>query len=283
MAFETRSEVLSRMRELYKKRIPIVGTGAGTGLSAKAESDGKSDVIIVYGTGKYRMAGRSSMAGRFAYGNANGLVLSMAKEIMPVCPQTPVFCGVFVQDPFRDMSRFIEELKNSGYSGVQNVPGMGGMDQMEGNRVVEYLNAKGIGVQLELDFLRLAQQRGLVTSPYAYNLQQCIEMAQIGADIIVCHAGLTMKGMVAAKVAPPLELCAEMMDKWCDAISRENPDAIILCHGGPIAEPEDYAYIHKCVPKLAGFYGASSIERIPVERDVVNTVAEFKNLHLSPI
>ncbi len=280
MAYESRKEVLGRLRALYEKGIPIVGTGAGTGLSAKAEHNGGSDVVIVYGTGKYRMAGRSSMGGRFAYGDANGLVLDMAKEIMPVCPDTPVFCGIFVQDPFRDMKHFISELKESGYSGVQNVPGMGGMDQMEGDAVVSYLNAKGIGVDMELDFLRMARDNDMVTSPYAYNLQQCIEMAQLGADVIVCHAGLTMKGMTAAKVAPPLDLCVEMMTEWCDAIDRENPDSIILCHGGPIAEPEDYAYVHKYVPRLAGFYGASSIERIPVERDVVNTVQEFKKLSL---
>lgn len=280
MAYESRKQVLARLRSLYEKGIPIVGTGAGTGLSAKAEHDGGSDVVIVYGTGKYRMAGRSSMGGRFAYGDANGLVLSMAREIMPVCPDTPVFCGVFVQDPFRDMKRFISELKEAGYSGVQNVPGMGGMDQMEGDEVVAYLNARGIGVEMELDFLRLARDNDMVTSPYAYNLQQCIEMAQLGADIIVCHAGLTMKGMTAAKVAPPLDRCVEMMTQWCDAIQRENPDAVILCHGGPIAEPADYAYVHQYVPRLAGFYGASSIERIPVEYDVVNTVQQFKQLSL---
>ena len=157
---------------------------------------------------------------------------------------------------------------------------MGGMDQMEGDAVVAYLNAKGIGVEMELEFLRMARENDMVTSPYAYNLEQCIEMAQIGADVIVCHAGLTMKGLTAAKVAPPLDRCVEMLTEWCDAIHRENPDTIILCHGGPIAEPEDYAYVHKYVPKLAGFYGASSIERIPVETDVMHTVREYKALSL---
>ena len=280
MAFESRKEVLARLRKLYESGIPIVGTGAGTGLTAKAEADGGTDVIIVYGTGKYRMAGRSSMGGRFAFGDANGLVLDMAKEIMPVCGKAPVFCGVFVQDPYRDMKRFIAELKEAGYSGVQNVPGMGGMDQMEGDASVAYLNAKGIGVAMELEFLRMAQENDMVTSPYAYNLQQCVEMAQLGVDVLVCHAGLTMKGLTAAKVAPPLDRCVEMMTEWCDAIHRENPETIILCHGGPIAEPADYAYVRKYVPKLAGFYGASSIERIPVETDVMHTVHQFKSLSI---
>ena len=280
MAYESRKEVLSRLRALYESGTPIVGTGAGTGLTAKAERCGGADVVIVYGTGKYRMAGRSSMGGRFAFGDANGLVLRMAREVMPVCADVPVFCGVFVQDPFRDMKRFLLELREAGYSGVQNVPGMGGMDQMEGDAVVAYLNAKGIGVEMELDFLRIARENDTVISPYAYNLEQCIEMAQIGADVIVCHAGLTMKGLTAAKIAPPLDRCVEMLTEWRDAIHRENPDTIILCHGGPIAEPEDYAYVHKYVPKLAGFYGASSIERIPVETDVMHTVREYKSLSL---
>ena len=191
MAYESRKEVLARLRALYESGTPIVGTGAGTGLTARAERDGGTDVVIVYGTGKYRMAGRSSMGGRFAFGDANGLVLRMAREVMPVCADVPVFCGVFVQDPFRNMKRFLPELREAGYSGVQNVPGMGGMDQMEGDAVVAYLNAKGIGVEMELEFLRMARENDMVTSPYAYNLEQCIEMAQIGADVIVCHAGLT--------------------------------------------------------------------------------------------
>lgn len=281
MAHQSKKDVLARLQAMYRQGIPIVGAGAGIGLAAKAEHEAGADVIIVYGTGKYRMAGRSSMAGRFAYGEANGLVLSMAREIMPVCGDTPVLCGVFVQDPFRDMRRFLAELKEAGYSGVQNVPGMGGMDQMEGQEVVAYLNALGLGVEMELDFLRLARDNDMLTSPYAYNLEQCVEMAQLGADVIVCHAGLTMKGLTAAKVAPPLDRCVEMMTQWCEAIKRENPDTIILCHGGPIAEPEDYAYVRRYVPQLAGFYGASSMERIPVEHCVMSVARQFKGLSLA--
>lgn len=278
MAYYTRQEVLQRMRAQIARGIPIVGTGAGIGMAAQAEDLAGADVIIVYGTGKYRMAGRSSMAGRFAFGDANGLVLQMAEEIMPVAKQAPVFCGVFVQDPFRNMERFLGELQQAGYSGVQNVPGMGGMDQMEGDAVVAYLNAMGIGVQQELDFLQMAQKAGMVTSPYAYNLEQCIQMASIGADIIVMHAGLTAKGMNAARYVTPMDCCVEMLQSWVDAIRRENPDTLILCHGGPIAEPEDFRYVSQQIPEIAGFYGASSVERIPVEQDLVHTVRAFKAL-----
>ena len=170
--YMTREEVLGRLRATLRKGQPIVGTGAGIGLAAHAEERGGADLIIVYGTGKYRMAGRSSMAGRFAFGNANDLVLKMAQEVMPVAPHTPVLAGVFIQDPFRDMMGFIEQLKQAGYSGVQNVPGMGGMDQMEGARTVTSLDAAGIGMAMELAFLRAAKDRGMVTTPYAYNLTQ---------------------------------------------------------------------------------------------------------------
>lgn len=278
MAYYTRQEVLRRMRAQVAQGIPIVGTGAGIGMAARAEDLAGSDVIIVYGTGKYRMSGRSSMGGRFAFGDANGLVLSMAEEIMPVAKQAPVFCGVFVQDPFRDMGRFLGELQEAGYSGVQNVPGMGGMDQMEGDAVVEYLDAMGLGVSQELKFLQMAQKAGMVTSPYAYHLDQCIQMASIGADIIVMHAGLTAKGMNAAQYVTPMDYCVELLRSWVDAIRRENPECLILCHGGPIAEPEDFRYIKQQIPEIAGFYGASSVERIPVEYDLVHTVRAFKAL-----
>ena len=276
--YYTRKQVMERMNATLARGEIIVGTGAGIGMAARAEAMYGSDVIIVYGTGKYRMAGRSSMGGRFAFGDANGLVLDMADEVMPVAGEVPVFCGVFVQDPFRDMRRFIDQLKEAGYSGVQNVPGMGGMDQMEGEGVVEYLNAMGIGVRQELDFLMMARKADMVISPYAYNLEQCIQMASIGADIIVMHAGLTAKGMNAARHVTPMDHCVEMLQSWTEAIKRENPDSLILCHGGPIAEPEDFAYVRARIPEIAGFYGASSVERIPVEYDVVNTVRQFKAL-----
>lgn len=278
MKQHTREEILGRWKRMAEKKIPIVGAGAGAGLTAGAEHKAGADVIIVYGTGKYRIAGRSSMGGRFAFGDANGLVLEMAGEIMPVAMDTPVFAGVFVQDPFRNMEKFLEQLQEAGYSGVQNVPGMGGMDQMEGAETVAYLNALGIGVQMELDFLKLAQKKGMVISPYAYNLEQCIEMAAIGADVIVMHAGLTAKGMNAARYVTPIDYCAEMLGQWAEAIRKENPDSMILCHGGPIAEPEDFAFIMKNVPHIAGFYGASSVERIPVEYDLVHSVQAFKAL-----
>lgn len=224
-----------------------MGTGAGIGLAARAEERGGADLIIVYGTGKYRMAGRSSMAGRFAFGNANDLVLKMAQEVMPVAPHTPVLAGVFIQDPFRDMMGFIEQLKQAGYSGVQNVPGMGGMDQMEGARTVTSLDAAGIrhgdgtGVP--------AGRKGprMVTTPYAYNLTQAVQLAANGSDMLCLHVGLTTKGLTAAQVAPPIERCAQMLSSWIEAIRAENPDTIILCHGGPIAEPQDFSYIMRHV------------------------------------
>ena len=241
--YMTREEVLGRLRATLRKGQPIVGTGAGIGLAARAEERGGADLIIVYGTGKYRMAGRSSMAGRFAFGNANDLVLKMAQEVMPVAPHTPVLAGVFIQDPFRDMMGFIEQLKQAGYSGVQNVPGMGGMDQMEGARTVTSLDAAGIGMAMELAFLRAAKDRGMVTTPYAYNLTQAVQLAANGSDMLCLHVGLTTKGLTAAQVAPPIERCAQMLSSWIEAIRAENPDTIILCHGGPIAEPQDFSYI----------------------------------------
>ena len=280
--YMTRDVVLARLQQTLQAGRPIVGTGAGIGLAAQAEAKAGADMIIVYGTGKYRMAGRSSMAGRFAFGDANGLVLRMAQDVMPVAGQTPVVAGVFIQDPFRDMVRFIEELKEAGYCGVQNVPGMGGMDQMEGDQVVAALDAAGIGMAMELEFLRMAKDRGMVTTPYAYNLQQAVQLAANGSDMICLHAGLTTKGLTAAEVAPPIERCAQMLTSWIEAIRKENPDTIILCHGGPIAEPQDFAYIMHHVHGISGFYGASSIERIPVEKALMDITAKFRSLHLSP-
>lgn len=280
--YMTREEVLGRLRATLRKGQPIVGTGAGIGLAAHAEERGGADLIIVYGTGKYRMAGRSSMAGRFAFGNANDLVLKMAQEVMPVAPHTPVLAGVFIQDPFRDMMGFIEQLKQAGYSGVQNVPGMGGMDQMEGARTVTSLDAAGIGMAMELAFLRAAKDRGMVTTPYAYNLTQAVQLAANGSDLLCLHVGLTTKGLTAAQVAPPIERCAQMLSSWIEAIRAENPDTIILCHGGPIAEPQDFSYIMRHVEGISGFYGASSIERIPVERALVDATSRFRTLHIAP-
>lgn len=274
----TRTEVLKRLNNTIADKRPIVGCGAGIGLAAKAESEGRADLIIVYGTGKYRMAGRSSMSGRFAFGEANTLVLDMAREVVPVVKDTPVIAGVFIQDPFRDMKKFISELMEAGYCGIQNVPGMGGMDQMEGDQTVANLDADGIGFGMELDYLRIAKDMGMLTTPYAYNLDQAVRLAANGSDMVCLHAGLTAKGLVASAVTTPLEICAENLTKWVQAIKRENQDTIILCHGGPIAEPEDFRYIINHVPGIAGFYGASSIERIPVERALIDAVTSFRAL-----
>ncbi len=278
--YMTRDEVLGRLKKTLAQHKPIVGTGAGIGLAAKAEEEGGADLIIVYGTGKYRMAGRSSMAGRFAFGNANDLVLRMAEEVMPVAKNTPVMAGVFIQDPFRDMECFLEQLKQAGYSGVQNVPGMGGMDQMEGELTVANLDVAGIGFSMELDFLRMAKDRGMVTTPYAYNLDQAVQLTANGSDMICLHVGLTTKGLTAAQIAPPIERCAGMLVEWMEAIHRENPEVIVLCHGGPIAEPKDFEYILQHVPGISGFYGASSIERIPVEKALMKTVDDFRKLRV---
>ena len=269
---------LARLKAAISEGRAIVGGGAGSWITAKAETEAGCDVIIVYGTGKYRMAGRSSMAGRFGFGDANEIVYDMAKEIAHVTGDIPLVAGVALQDPHRDMERFFYQLMEAGYTGIQNIPGMGGMIQMEGEWVMQLLEEQNLGLNFEYDCLKLANKCGMLTTPYAYNLEQAIGLASIGCDMICMHAGLTAKGLQKTSNITPIDQCAENLAKWVEAIRKENPDTIILCHGGPISEPEDFVYMKKHVSGIDGFYGASSIERIPVENAFIKTMGELRKI-----
>lgn len=272
----TRTEVLRRLRENISKNIPIIGTGAGTGISAKFEELGGSDLIIIYNSGRYRMAGRGSAAGLLAFGDANAIVMDMAKEILPVVKDTPVLAGVNGTDPFREMSRFLAEIKDAGFSGIQNFPSVGGFD----GRIRAELEQTGLGYQLEVDMVREARKLDLLTSPYAWDVDEAKMMANAGADIIVAHMGCTLGGTIGMQYTLNLDQAAELVQQIHDAAVNENPDVIVLCHGGPIAMPEDAEYILQHTEGVHGFYGASSAERLPVELAIQKQIQQFKAISL---
>ena len=272
----TRTEVLRRLRENISKNIPIIGTGAGTGISAKFEELGGSDLIIIYNSGRYRMAGRGSAAGLLAFGDANAIVMDMAKEILPVVKDTPVLAGVNGTDPFREMSRFLAEIKDAGFSGIQNFPSVGGFD----GRIRAELEQTGLGYQLEVDMVREARKLDLLTSPYAWDVDEAKMMANAGADIIVAHMGCTLGGTIGMQYTLNLDQAAELVQQIHDAAVNENPDVIVLCHGGPIAMPEDAEYILQHTEGVHGFYGASSAERLPVELAIQKQIQRFKAISL---
>jgi predicted TIM-barrel enzyme len=251
---------------------PIVGGGAGTGLSAKCEEMGGVDLIIIYNSGRYRMAGRGSMAGLMPYGDANAIVLDMAREVLPVVQKTPVLAGVCGTDPFRDMDVFLDEIARVGFSGVQNFPTVGLIDGVYRANLEE----TGMSYALEVEMIAKARGKDLLTTPYVFNEREAAEMARAGADIIVCHMGLTTGGSIGAETALTLAQCPELVDAWSAAALAVKPDALILCHGGPIAEPEDAEYVLKNTRNCHGFYGASSMERLPVERALSEQTRKFK-------
>lgn len=269
-----RSEILRRMRENISKGIPIIGTGAGTGISAKSEEAGGSDLIIIYNSGRYRMAGRGSAAGLLAYGDANAIVMDMAREILPVVKHTPVLAGVNGTDPFRDMSKFLAEVKEAGFSGIQNFPSVGGFD----GRIRAELEQTGMGFALEVEMVREANRQDLFTSPYAWDVEEAKWMADAGADMVVAHMGCTLGGSIGMQYTLTLEQAAELVQQIHDAAVSVNPDVIVICHGGPIATPEDAAYILQHTQGVSGFYGASSAERLPVEIAIRNQVQSFKSI-----
>lgn len=272
--------ILNCLRQKAAQGIPIIGAGAGTGVSARAEAAAGADLIIVYATGQFRMAGRSSMAGRFASGNANGSVLRLVDEIRPVAGDTPLLAGVFVQDPFCDIDALLGHLEAAGCCGVQNIPGMGGQAAMEGERTVSVLEALDLGFSLEAEFVRRASRRGLLTTPYCSRPEHIEEMALAGADIFVLHMGLTGRAEDVSMAVPPLEQCAETISRLAETARKLKPDAILLAHGGPIVEPADLAWLMARCPALNGFYGASSFERVPVEAGLRSAVRQFKQLSL---
>jgi predicted TIM-barrel enzyme len=273
MAF-TRQEILTKFNQMIARREPIIGGGAGTGLSAKCEEAGGIDLIVIYNSGRYRMAGRGSLAGLLAYGNANEIVVDMAKEVLPVVKNTPVLAGVNGTDPFCQFDRFLDELKALGFSGVQNFPTVGLID---GNFRAN-LEETGMGYVLEIDMIRLAHQKEMLTTPYVFSEADAIAMTEAGADIIVPHMGLTTGGNIGAETALKLADCVPLINQWATAAKSVRENVIVLCHGGPISSPEDAQYILDNCPQCDGFYGASSMERLPTETALTDTTKQFKNI-----
>jgi len=272
----TTQEYVTRLREVAASGRSIVGAGAGTGISAKCAEAGGVDLIIIYNSGRYRMAGRGSLAGLLAYGDANAIVVEMAREVLPVVKHTPVLAGVNGTDPFRRMNRFLAELHDLGFAGVQNFPTVGLIDGVFRANLEE----TGMGYELEVQMIREANAMGLLTCPYVFDEQQARQMALAGADIIVAHAGLTTKGTIGAQTALTLDQAVTLVQSIGDAAASVNPQILVLCHGGPMAEPEDAAYVLSRTHRIAGFFGASSVERLPAERAITEQVRRFKSIPL---
>lgn len=273
----SRTEIMSRLRRQVAEGIPIVGAGAGTGISAKCEEAGGADLIIIYNSGRFRMAGRGSIAGLMPYGDANQTVVEMAAEVIPVVTHTPVLAGVCGTDPFRQMPRFLQELKTLGFSGVQNFPTVG---LFEG-RIRANMEETGMGYDREVEMIRLAGELDLLTTPYVFNPDEARAMATAGADIVVAHVGTTLSGTIGAHSVMSLDDAVAQVQAMADAAKAVNPDVLVICHGGPIADVDDTRYVLANTTGLAGFYGASSMERLPVEIAITENVRSFKQLKLS--
>ena len=274
MSFFTREQCLQRLRAQVANGRPIIGGGAGTGITAHCAEAGGIDLIIIYNSGRYRMAGRGSLAGMMPYGDANGIVMDMAREVLPVVHGTPVLAGVCGTDPFRIMKLFLREVQAAGFSGVQNFPTVGLID----GTFRQGLEETGMGFDKEVEMIRQAREIGLLTCPYVFNEAEARVMARAGADVLIPHMGLTTKGHIGARTALTLEESAKRVQALCDAAKAINPDVLVLCHGGPIAEPEDAEYILKHTKGVVGFFGASSIERLPTEVAITACVKRFKAL-----
>ena len=269
-----RDTILDRFRAMIARGEPIVGGGAGTGLSAKCEEAGGIDLIVIYNSGRYRMAGRGSLAGLMPYGDANAIVMDMAREVLPVVRHTPVLAGVCATDPFRLMDLFLDEVKRAGFAGVQNFPTVGLID----GTFRANLEETGMSYGQEVDMIRLARARNLLTTPYVFNEDDAAAMAAAGADVFVCHLGLTTGGSIGAETALTLADCPALVDSWAEAALRVNKDAIILAHGGPVAMPADAEFILKNTATCHGFYGASSMERLPTEVALTEQTRAFKRI-----
>ncbi|NKE35362.1 phosphoenolpyruvate hydrolase family protein [Natronococcus sp. JC468] len=273
MAF-TREEVLDRLTETVSSGEPIVGAGAGTGMSAKFAERGGVDLLIIYNSGRYRMNGRGSLAGLLPYGDANEIVIDMGRQVLPVVEDTPVLAGVNGTDPFRQMDVFLEDLARRGFAGVQNFPTVGLIDEDSGFR--RNLEETGMGYDREVDMIREAAEQGLLTCPYVFTEEQAREMAAAGADVIVSHMGLTTSGDIGAETALDLETAAERVQAHHDAAKDVDEDVLVICHGGPIAWPDDAQYVLDNTEGVVGFFGASSLERLPTEEAIENQAREFK-------
>ena len=269
-----RGQLMDRFRRMVADRIPIIGGGAGTGLSAKCEEAGGIDLIVIYNSGRYRMAGRGSLAGLLAYGNANDIVVEMAQEVLPVVTRTPVLAGVNGTDPFCMFDQFLDRLKAMGFAGVQNFPTVGLID----GTFRANLEETGMGYGLEVDMIRMAAAKDMLTTPYVFCAEDAVAMAQAGADIIVCHLGLTTGGSIGADTARKLADCPALVDEWAAAALAVKPDALVLVHGGPVAQPEDAEFILANTKNCHGFYGASSMERLPTEVALTEQTRRFKSI-----
>ena len=269
----TREQCLQRLRAQAAAGKPIIGGGAGIGLSAKCAEAGGIDLIIIYNSGRFRMAGRGSLSGMMPYGDANQIVMDMAREVLPLVRQTPVLAGVCGTDPFRHMPRFLREVQAAGFSGVQNFPTVGLID----GTMRQGLEETGMGFDKEVEMIAAAREIGLLTCPYVFTEDEATAMAKAGADVLIPHMGLTTKGSIGAKTALTLDQAVQRVQTLADAAKRINPDILVLCHGGPIAEPEDAAYILRHTRGVVGFFGASSIERLPTEVAITACVRQFKN------
>jgi predicted TIM-barrel enzyme len=277
MARIPRKRILKKFRDMIDARVPIVGGGAGTGLSAKCEEAGGIDLIVIYNSGRYRMAGRGSLAGLMAYGNANQIVVEMAAEVLPVVKHTPVLAGVNGTDPFMLTVPFLRQLADLGFSGVQNFPTVGLID----GTFRANLEETGMGYGLEVDMIRAAHDLDLLTTPYVFSAESARDMAKAGADIVVCHLGLTTGGAIGAGTALKLADCVPLIDEWAAAALKVRKDIIVLCHGGPIAMPRDAEYILANARVCHGFYGASSMERLPTEVALTEQTRKFKSIRMS--
>jgi len=277
MAFITREQALKRLRQTVESGKPIVGCGAGTGISAKFAERGGADLIIIYNSGRYRMAGRGSLAGLMPYGDANAIVVEMASEVLPVVQDTPVLAGVCGTDPFRLMPVFIKQLKEMGFTGVQNFPTVGLMDgDFRAN-----LEATGMGYAKEVEAIAMAHELDMLTTPYVFNPDEAVAMAQAGADMLVAHVGLTTAGSIGAAVAFTLEEAAAKVMDIAEAGRKVREDIMVICHGGPFDEPDNVGAGLAMMPGIVGFFGASSIERLPTERAITGQVKAFKGLNLT--
>ena len=273
MAF-LRKQILENLNKIISEGIPIIGGGAGTGISAKFEEAGGVDLMVIYNSGRFRMAGRGSLAGCMPYGDANGIVMEMANEVLPVVKNTPVLAGVCGTDPFRVMDLFLKQVKEVGFSGVQNFPTVGLCDGM----FRQNLEETGMGFDVEVEMIKTAHELDLFTTPYVFNEDEAKAMAGAGADLVVAHLGLTTKGSIGATSGFSLEEAPAQVQKLCDAAKSVNPDVICLCHGGPISMPDDAEYVLKNTEGVHGFYGASSMERLPTEIAITDQMKKFKSI-----
>jgi predicted TIM-barrel enzyme len=267
-----RKILMEKFQDMKRRRIPIIGGGAGTGLSAKCEEEGGIDLIVIYNSGRYRMAGRGSLSGILAYGNANEIVMQMAHEVLPVTRKTPVLAGVNGTDPFCIFDKFLDDLKALGFSGIQNFPTVGLIDGV----LRANLEETGHSYRQEVDLIRLAREKDMLTTPYVFNAEEARMMAEAGADIIVCHLGLTTGGSIGSKTALKLADCPALVEEWSEAALKINKDAIILVHGGPVSMPADAQFILSNTRNCHGFYGASSMERLPTEVALTEQTRKFK-------